>query len=70
MNYNAPATSSKYLWSSKNNLIEIATTDKNFHGEGTYYVSVYPSYSFWNKFTDDTYKYTITYTTKDSYMYL
>ena len=70
VHYNQPATDAKYIWSSKDNKIEISTRDKNFHREGTYYVAVYPRSSFWNKWTDDTYSYIISYTTSDSYLYM
>lgn len=70
VNYGAPATDKKHMWASKSGAIDIATTDKNFQREGVYYIAVYPKASFWSRFTDDTYSYMISYSTKDSYIYL
>lgn len=48
VNYNEPPTNKKFIWSSSGGPIEIQTTDKNFHREGTYYVGIYPRQTFWN----------------------
>lgn len=70
INYNEPATRDKYIWTTSGNYITIIPEDGNYHNEGTYYVMLEPLYQLWDLFIDNYYTYTITFSTKDTYLYL
>eukprot|EP00347_Sterkiella_histriomuscorum_P008919 403343241 len=70
VNYGEKASSEKHFTSSKENFIEIKSTDKNFKREGFYYINIRPRKNIWSIITDDNYEYVLTYSTQDSYSYI
>jgi hypothetical protein len=47
MNYEKKATADNYLWTTTGNVIQILPSDKNFHREGSYYLTIVPKANFW-----------------------
>ncbi|CDW91451.1 UNKNOWN [Stylonychia lemnae] len=68
--YGDKAGTKQWTWSTSDNNLEIKTNDVNFKREGYYYILVHAKTSLWSKFVEDSYAYTILYTTQQGYQYL
>lgn len=49
--FGSQPTKDDFQYQTGDNLIVINTNDYNYHREGTYYVAVYPEFTFWEFFT-------------------
>lgn len=70
VNFGDKSSPEKNIASTKENFIEIKTTDRNFKREGYYFINIKPRKNIWSILTDDSYEYILTYSSRDSYMYL
>lgn len=68
--YGSPANKDDFNIETEDSLITIKPSDYHYHREGTYYIAVYPQFTFWDLFQQTNYGFMISFTSEQQFSYL
>ena len=65
--YGSPANKDDHHYATEDNIIVIKPDHNYYHREGTYFVAVYPLFTFWEFFTQTNFGYLISFTSEQQF---